>query len=320
MIIITGAAGFIGSCLVSHLNKMGQNELFLVDDFSSSVKNKNLRGKQFINQVHRDIFPDWLNRLTNKIEMVIHLGARTDTTEQNKELLWRLNTDYSKSVWEVCTNKAIPLIYASSAATYGDGSSGYDDNTLPQNLVPLNTYGESKNEFDKWAISQERKPPFWVGLKFFNVFGPNEYHKGRMASVVYHATRQVKNQGYINLFKSHREDYEDGMQLRDFIYITDILNIIDYFRQQTTESGIYNAGTGVANSFLELAQTVFEALGRKPDIRFIDTPIDIRDNYQYFTCAKTDKLLASGYSKPFLSFRDGVTQYVSEYLAEEKYF
>lgn len=319
MIIVTGAAGFIGSCLVSALNKAGRNDLVLVDDFSIRGKKPNLEGKQFLQLVHRDEFNNWLDINKGSIDFIFHMGARTDTTEKDRSLLWRLNTDYSKMIWQHCVRANIPLVYASSAATYGGGELGYDDQIPPKLLKPLNPYGESKNVFDDWVLNQKHHPSFWAGLKFFNVYGPNEYHKGRMASVVFHAYNQIIKQGYVNLFRSHKAGIDDGMQLRDFIYIEDVLTILLYFMKARPANGLYNVGTGKAESFLHLVQSIFKALDQKPDIRFVDTPTDIRDTYQYFTEAKLDKLHSTGFHQKFHSLEKGVATYVKDFLQTGEY-
>jgi ADP-L-glycero-D-manno-heptose 6-epimerase len=252
---------------------------------------------------------------------VFHLGARTDTTEQSVAIFDELNLNYSKKMWQVCTQYNIPLIYASSAATYGNGEFGYDDNhDVVNQLVPLNPYGESKNDFDKWVLQQKSTPPFWAGLKFFNVYGPNEYHKGRMASVIFHSFHQLINTRKIKLFKSHNPNYTDGGQMRDFIYVKDLINICLFLKQNQTQSGIYNVGTGKAETFLELALSTFDALGIEPNIDFVDTPIDIRDKYQYFTEANMKKLISIGYTKPFYSLEEGVKDYVQNYLVKGLYW
>ena len=323
MIILTGVSGFIGSCLLTQLNQSGFNrEIVVVDDFYKLYKDKNTDNKAVREWMHRDIFLDWFEKTTQKVDLVIHIGARTDTTLQNIETFDELNVNYSKRIWTACARKQIPMIYASSAATYGDGSLGFDDNHEQIHLLkPLNPYGESKQQFDLWALEQEEKPPFWVGCKFFNVYGPNEYHKGRMASVIFHTYQQIRNTGGMKLFKSHRPDYADGHQSRDFIYVKDILEIILFFIQnQSTESGIYNFGTGKARTFLDLAKNTFKAIGVPENISYVDTPIDIRDTYQYFTEANMAKLRSAGYTKPFYSLEEGVEEYVKEYLMRDKYF
>jgi ADP-L-glycero-D-manno-heptose 6-epimerase len=320
MIVITGSAGFIGSCLVSKFNAEGVNNLVLVDDFSKKEKEPNYVLKTFYQKIERKNFISWFDKNSDIIECVIHLGARTDTTEFNVELFNELNLDYTKSVWNICTASQIPLIYASSAATYGLGEQGYnDDESLIPLLKPLNPYGESKNDFDKWANTRTQSPPYWYGLKFFNVYGPNEYHKARMASVIMHAYNQVINSGKVKLFRSHNPDYPDGGQLRDFVYVKDVLDVIWFLYSQKPKSGIYNLGSGTARTFLDLARATFNAMNKKPKIEFIDTPSDIRDKYQYFTEANMNKLISTGYKKPFTSLEDGVKDYVRNYLQGHKY-
>lgn len=318
MIVITGAAGFIGSGLARHLNNLGYDNLVLVDDFSRADKNKNLEHKAFALQIHRNDFPGWLWEKHYFVDTIFHIGARTDTTEQNWDIFQELNLDYTKTLWELCTQHSIPFIYASSAATYGLGEKGYDDrHDLVEDLSPLNPYGDSKNEFDKWALQQTKQPPNWYGLKFFNVYGPNEYHKGRMASVIFHTSRQIKATGKMKLFRSHRKDYEDGQQQRDFIYVKDVLKVMYWLYHSKPESGLYNLGTGQARSFWDLATSTFIALGKTPDISFIDTPEDIRETYQYFTEANMSKLREAGYREDFYSLEEGVADYVTNYLKEE---
>ena len=328
MIIVTGAAGFIGSCLAGKLNNKGLKEIILVDDFSKTEKEANTRHKVCAGKVERNQFFEWLKINHSEVEMIFHLGARTDTTEFNMAIFDELNLNYSKAMWKACTEYDIPLIYASSAATYGDGSLGYDDDpALIPALKPLNPYGISKNEFDKWVLLQTTRPPYWYGLKFFNVFGPNEYHKGRMASVVYHSYRQicgtwdagrrmwdVGRGTSVKLFRSHNPNYSDGGQLRDFIYVKDVVDVIYYLWNHKKDSGIYNLGTGHARTFLDLATAVFHAMNLEPVIEFIDTPADIRDKYQYFTEANMKKLHATGYDRPFYSLEKGIEEYVQGYL------
>lgn len=319
MIIITGAAGFIGSCLVARLNEEGHFHLGLVDDFSSENKKRNYESKRYLNTIERREFIDWLDLQHDSIDFIFHLGARTDTTEANKELLDDLNLNYSKDIWQRCTQYGIPLIYASSAATYGNGELGYDDeHGLIQKLKPLNPYGVSKNEFDKWVLQQTETPPFWCGLKFFNVYGPNEYHKSRMASVVFHGFNQIRESGCIRLFRSYRREFNDGEQRRDFIYVKDVTEVLLFFFQQQKSPGIYNLGTGIARTFLDLAYSTFQAMSLPPDIRWIEMPADIRDNYQYFTQANMQKLRSIGYVKPFYSLEEGVREYVQQYLLSNK--
>jgi len=321
MIIVTGAAGFIGSCLVNRLNNKGYRNIVVVDDFSNPVKNKNLETKAFIAKVHRNDFFHWIKENHSDIEFVFHLGARTDTTEFKKAIFDELNLNYSKDMWNVCTEYNIPLIFASSAATYGNGEYGYsDDHAIIEKLKPLNPYGESKNDFDKWVLKQEKAPYYWAGVKFFNVFGPNEYHKGRMASVVFHAFNQIKETGKLKLFRSHNPDYKDGGQLRDFIYVKDIVNLLWLGMMHRKDSGIYNMGTGKARTFYDLGKAVFHAMGKPLSIEFIDTPLDIRDKYQYFTEADMSKLHSLNINVPFYSLEEGIENYVQEYLIRGIYY
>jgi ADP-L-glycero-D-manno-heptose 6-epimerase len=321
MVIITGAAGFIGSCLVNKLNNKGYKDIVVVDDFTSQLKNKNLEHKVFTEKTHRDLLFNWLEENYQKIEFILHIGARTDTAERNKEIFDRLNLNYSMSVWHYCVSFQIPLIYASSAATYGLGEFGYkDDHRIIKKLQPLNLYGASKNDFDKWVLDQKETPPFWAGLKFFNVYGPNEYHKSRMASVVFHSFSQIRENGHVQLFKSHHPDFEDGKQLRDFIYVKDVIHVIYFLMQNKPKSAIYNLGTGQARTFIDLVNAVFRSLNQDPVIEFIDTPQDIRDKYQYFTEANMAKLNKAGFLDTFYSLEDGIEEYVQEFLIPGRYF
>ncbi len=326
MIVITGAAGFIGSCLVRKFNDEGYSDLILVDEFNHPEKNRNLEGKQYLQRIDRQEFLAWFNDHAEEIDIVFHIGARTDTTEKDTHIFDELNLNYSKSVWKTCARHHIPLIYASSAATYGLGEHGYDDrHDIVKDLHPLNPYGLSKNDFDAWALEQRKAPPLWIGLKFFNVYGPNEYHKGRMASVIFHTVRQIKATGMMKLFRSHRPDIADGYQSRDFIYIKDVIDICYFFFLKALQdgasssiSGLYNVGTGKARTFLDLATLTFKAMDLEPRITFIDTPADIRDTYQYFTEARMDKLRSIGYQQEFFSLEAGIDDYVRHYLLEER--
>lgn len=321
MIVVTGAAGFIGSCLVSKLNDEGYKDIVVVDHFDNEEKNKNLVGKSIKESVDRDNFIDWLDEVQDKVEFIFHLGARTNTAEFDAELLAKLNTDYTKAVWQKCIAYQIPLVYASSAATYGLGEYGYvDDHSKIEHLIPLNPYGDSKNEFDKWALKQEETPFFWAGLKFFNVYGPNEYHKGRMASVIMHAFNQIKATDGMKLFRSHNPEFKDGEQKRDFVYVKDVVNVCMFLMNHRKDSAIYNLGSGKARTFLDLVRATFKAMDKEEQISFIDTPADIRDKYQYFTEADMNKLKSIGYDTPFTSLEEGVTDYVKNYLIEGKYY
>lgn len=352
-IIVTGSAGFIGSYMVGYLNKKGYENLILADEFDDDEKELNLHGKKYWVRVERENLFEWLNIENPKVDFVFHLGARTDTTEFDYSIHEKLNVEYSKKIWQYCSEKNIPLVYASSAATYGAGEFGYkDEHSIVENLQPLNAYGVSKNEFDKWAVkksqesgampagrqvrSQVSAPPFWAGLKFFNVYGPNEYHKGRMASVILHAFNQIQSTGKVKLFKSHKPEFKDGEQLRDFIYVEDVANVCYWFMSEnsrlTTQdlrlktqdsqlsSGLYNLGTGKARTFIDLVTAIYTSLDLAANIEFIDTPEDIRDKYQYFTEADMTKLRNAGYANEFYTLENGVGDYVKNFLLEKKYY
>ena len=339
MIIITGAAGFIGSCLVRKFNDEDLTDLILVDEFSNSLKSRNLEGKFFKEKIHRNDFLPWFEKSAGQVEFIFHLGARTDTTEQDTAIFDELNLHYSQSVWNICSANNIPLVYASSAATYGMGEHGYDDrHDIVPDLKPLNPSCISKNDFDHWACNpdfQVRKetrnpdfqvqekaipglgsPGYWAGLKFFNVYGPNEYHKGRMASVIFQTVKQIRGTGGMKLFRSHRPGIADGRQQRDFIYVKDVVEVCWFFYKNRTASGLYNVGTGQARTFWDLATATFLAMDLEPNISFIDTPEDIRATYQYFTEANMAKLRAAGYGQVFHSLEEGVGDYVKKYLME----
>lgn len=324
MIVVTGASGFIGSCLIGRLNQDRFMDIVAVDDFkglsthpSHERTGINLEGKHIVAKVDRTDFHRWLRENEDQVQFVFHIGARTDTTEFDKNIFDELNFHYSQEVWKLCAELAIPLVYASSAATYGAGELGYnDDHAIIPSLKPLNPYGDSKNDFDIWALKQEKAPFFWAGLKFFNVYGPNEYHKSRMASVIFHAHRQIAETGSMKLFRSHRPDFADGGQMRDFVYVKDVVEVCIFLMHHRKNSGIYNLGSGVARSFNDLVHATFTAMGKEPRIEYIDTPIDIRDKYQYFTEANMTKLKSIGYTKAFHSLEEGVTDYVTHYLLQ----
>ena len=324
MIVITGSAGFIGSALAARLNEDRFFDLVLVDDFSRPYKGANHVNLTFSQKVDRNDFFEWLDLNESQVQFVFHLGARTDTTEQDRSIFDELNLNYSQQVWNRCTDFGIPLVYASSAATYGGGELGYkDSHELVSQLKPLNPYGESKNDFDQWALKQNelgKAPYFWAGLKFFNVFGPNEYHKGRMASVVFHTFNQVTATGAMKLFRSHREDYTDGGQTRDFVYVKDLTEVCLFLmhHRKSESNGLYNLGSGQARTFLDLAHATFDAMGQERNVSFIDTPEDIRDTYQYFTEADMSKLRSIGYSRPFASLEEAIEDYVKHYLSSGK--
>jgi ADP-L-glycero-D-manno-heptose 6-epimerase len=318
-LVITGAAGFIGSCLISFLNKKGINDIILVDDFNQTRKVGNLNGKNFLSKIDRNQF--FVEIKNYNIEAIFHIGARTDTTEMDVTVFNHLNLEYSKKIWELCVTRQIPLIFASSAATYGGGECGFSDHMdLIPNLKPLNPYGQSKQDFDCWILEQTASPPHWVGLKFFNVFGPNEFHKGRMASVIFHAFHQINQNGSLKLFQSHHPDYEHGGQIRDFIYVKDLLELIWFWHQKKEINGIFNAGTGKARSFNDLGNSIFAALNKKPEIEYIPTPIDIRDKYQYFTEAAMQSSIEAGFHHDYFTLENAVRDYVQHYLIPSSYY
>lgn len=318
MIVITGAAGFIGSYLVGKLNKAGYKDLVLVDKMDDPLKDLNILHKKYLKFIDRDDFFKWLIKHSSEVDFIFHLGARTDTIGQEPELYQQLNLIYSQRLWNICSEIQVPLLYASSAATYGNGEDGFSDShrNIP-NLRPLNLYGWSKHDFDVWALKQIRTPKYWAGLKFFNVYGPNEYHKKRMASVVLHSYQTIKNTGKMRLFRSHHKDYRDGEQSRDFIYVEDIADVMIYFMEHQENTGIYNVGTGKARTFLDLTRSVFKSMNLNPEISFIDTPVELRGRYQYFTEADIKKLRDIGYTKPFTELEEGVENYVGKYLMAE---
>ncbi len=316
MIVLTGAAGFIGSCMLSYLNEKGIDEILLVDKLGKKNKWKNLLNKKFIDFIDRDQFIFDLDEYED-VSFIIHLGACADTTELDLDYLMDVNYEYGKSLFEYATIREIPIIYASSAATYGAGENGYkDDEDKIIKLKPLNPYGFSKQIFDQWVLNLGFEPPFWAGLKFFNVYGPNEYHKDRMASVVYHAYNQLLTTGKIRLFKSHKEGFKNGEQLRDFIYVKDVVKVIYYLMKEQPESGIYNLGTGQARTFKDLATAVINETMPSAKIEYFDMPEDIREKYQYFTEADMTKLRSIGYNEDFYSLEEGIKEYVRDYLSK----
>jgi len=304
--------------MVRRLLDAGYEDILVVDDFSRPDKNRNLEGKKIWGEVHRNNFIRWFERNHADVDAVIHLGARTDTTEMDTRIFDELNLDYSKAVWMMCCAFDKPLLYASSAATYGLGELGYtDDHTLIPQLKPLNPYGQSKQDFDVWVLQQIAAgvaPPHWAGFKFFNVYGPNEYHKGRMASVIWHAFNQIGKTGKMKLFRSHNPQFKDGEQMRDFVYVKDVVDVCLFWMSHQKNSGIYNLGSGKARTFLDLVKSVFKAMNKKENIEFVDTPADIRDKYQYFTEANMQKLKSIGYSTPFHTLEEGTQDYVRNYL------
>ena len=316
MIIVTGGAGFIGSCVVRSLNDVGRDDIVIVDNIAETDKWLNMRNKRYIKYVHKSRFLEELPQYDG-VEAIIHMGAQSSTTERDFDYLWQNNFEYTKALWNYCAEKQISFVYASSAATYGDGSQGFDDQSDIDLLLPLNGYGYSKQLFDLWVKHQAKIfPAHYAGLKFFNVYGPNEYFKGPMASMVFHGFNQIKADGEIRLFKSSNPQYEDGGQLRDFVYVKDICSVILWLLQ-TKVSGLFNVGTGGAQSFRELAEATFHALGMEPNIRYIDMPDKLRGKYQYYTQAEMGLLRDYGYEQPFANLEQGVTDYVQNHLAQD---
>jgi ADP-L-glycero-D-manno-heptose 6-epimerase len=328
MIIVTGAAGMIGSAMVWKLNEMGRNDIIVVDKLRTEEKWLNLRKRDYADWVDRDELFNWLANPANaeKITGVVHMGACSATTERDGDFLMENNYGYSKKLWDFCAARKIPYVYASSAATYGAGELGYNDDVTPEELKklqPLNKYGYSKKIFDDWAFKQSIAPKQWCGLKFFNVYGPQEYHKGRMASMVFHTFNQYRDNGGVKLFKSHKEGFKDGEQLRDFVYLKDVVDVMYFLLTEKVESGVYNIGTGEARSFLDLSMATMRAASNNPELKvedvveFIPMPEDLRGRYQYFTQASMEKLKRAGYTKKFTSLEEGVKDYVQNYLAKE---
>ena len=321
MILVTGAAGFIGSCLVSKLNQLGFNDLLLVDDFSYESKKNNLIQKKFIKKVDRLDFINNIDFFFSDIHLVYHLGARTDTIDTNEDVFLKLNLNYSKKIWQKCVENQIPILYASSAACYGNGKLGFDDcHKLVHRLKPLNAYARSKNNFDKWVLDQSLYPPFWAGIRFFNVYGHNEYHKGRMASVILHAFNNINQKGKIELFKSYLKEYNNGDQSRDFIYVKDLIQVIILMMTKKNKSGIYNLGTGKSRTFNDLARAIFKSMGKVEKIFYIDMPSEIKETYQYYTEANMKKFVSNKYKFNFTNLEEGVSDYINNYLLYSKYY
>jgi len=316
MIVVTGAAGFIGANIVSALNAEEETDIVAVD--VAGQVTPYLESVQIREFVERDALPAWLERHATDVRQILHMGACSDTTCSDREFMMRNNLDYTCWLWNFCAKHGVRLVYASSAATYGDGSNGYDDTTDPALLKPLNLYGESKQLFDLWALEQSKTPNGWAGLKFFNVYGPHENHKGRMASVVFHSFNQIKSVGGVKLFASDRPGIPDGGQMRDFIYVKDVVAAVLHCARAPRENigALFNVGTGKARSFADLATAVFRALSLEPNIQYIPMPVDLKGKYQYFTEAKMSKLQASGLTQPFHSLEAGVSDYVRKLNAD----
>lgn len=316
MIIVTGGAGFIGSCVVRSLNEAGCSDIVIVDNISETDKWMNMRNKKYIKYVHKSKFLEELPTYEN-VEAIVHMGAQSSTTERDFDYLWENNFEYTKALWNYCAEKHISFIYASSAATYGDGSLGFNDRMDIDQLLPLNGYGYSKQLFDQWVKHQAKTfPAQYCGLKFFNVYGPNEYFKGSMASMVFHGFNQIKETGKVKLFKSCNPNYKDGGQLRDFVYVKDICKVIMWLLVNKHVSGLFNVGTGRAQSFAELAEATFHALDLEPNIEYIDMPEKLRGKYQYYTKAEMSRLYDAGYPYHFADVENGVRDYVQSHLAQ----
>ena len=320
MIILTGGGGMIGSMIAWHLNtQMNFDDFVIVDDLINKQQENNFNKRKFIEYIEKDDLKKYLSDKKN-VSAVIHMGAISATTESNFNRLLQSNIRFSQALWHWCAENKVPFIYASSAATYGDGSVGYDDNESElDKLSPLNAYGYSKHFFDRWVQLELSKnqptPPQWCGLKFFNVYGPNEYHKGRMASVVFHSFNQFKETNQIKLFKSEHPSYADGMQVRDFIYVKDAVKIIIFFLNNNNFSGLYNAGTGNAETFKALAKAVLiNTKGQPDDIKYIEMPNDLKGKYQYYTQATMNKINSIGFNDNFMNLKEGVTDYLESYL------
>lgn len=316
-VIVTGGAGFIGSCIVRVLNDMGIEDITIVDHVCETDKWMNMRNKKYVEYINRDEFLDRLPEYAGKVTHVIHMGACSATTERDFDFLYKNNLEYSKELWKFCTDNQISFIYASSAATYGDGAEGFDDRRDIKYLRPLNGYGYTKHLFDLWVEKQEKTPKQHVGFKFFNVYGPNEYFKGTMASVIFHTFNDVRKTGKKGLFKSYKDGYEDGGQLRDFVYVKDICKVIQFMMKHSEVSGLFNLGTGEARSFYDLAVATFTAMGLEPNIEFIEMPESLKGKYQYYTQANMEKLRSVGYTESFYSLEEGAKDYVQNYLMKD---
>ncbi len=320
MIIITGAAGFIGSALVWRLNQLGKNDILIVDELGNDEKWKNLVCLNFEDFINKDVFIQKTEAgFDFNAEAIIHMGANSSTTEKDADSLLNNNFEYTKKLALYSTSKNIRFIYASSAATYGDGSLGFsDDDQNCRNLRPLNMYGYSKNLFDVWALKKNLLDKI-VGIKYFNVFGPNEYHKGDMRSVVHKAFEQIRDTGKVKLFKSNRKEYKDGEQKRDFIYVKDAVDMTLFFLEKKDKNGLYNVGSGKARTWNDLVTTLFTALNKKVNIEYINLPSHLAEKYQYFTEADLTKIKKAGYTKEISSLEKGVTDYVKNYLVTNKF-
>lgn len=315
-VIVTGGAGFIGSCMVRMLNDMGIEDIYIVDHIHETDKWKNMTNKKYIEYIERDDFLKKLDSFSGKVSHIIHMGACSATTERNFDFLYKNNFEFTKRIWKFCVENQISMINASSAATYGAGENGFDDKINIDVLRPLNGYGYSKQLFDQWERNQILRPLQYVGFKFFNVYGPNEYYKQGMASVIFHSFNKIRETGEMGLFKSYKKEYKDGEQLRDFVYVKDICKVTKFMIENPNISGLFNLGTGEARSFYDLAKATFESMGLVPNIKFVDMPESLREKYQYYTQADMQKLREAGYKEKFYSLEEGCRDYVTNYLLE----
>ncbi|MFT4152619.1 ADP-glyceromanno-heptose 6-epimerase [Parafilimonas sp.] len=325
VILLTGAAGFIGSCVLQFFNEQGKDDIVLVDKFTDLQKERNWKDKRYKYLVDRELILEWLDENKPNIEFIIHLGARTNIRENNNGVFQEMNVEYSEDIWNYATAYNIPLIYASSAATYGNGELGFtDDDQMISDFHPLNEYAVSKHDFDKWAVGQLNAPPCWAGLKFFNIYGPNEYHKGEGCSVVFKTFKQIQESNCVTLYKSNNDAFEDGGQLRDFVYVKDVAKLIWWMYNamlhkewQPEKNGLYNVGTGEARSFNDVAKLIFKALDKAPNITYVEMPEDVAGGFRGASKATTVKLKHAGYNEPFTSLEEGIEDYIKNYLAKK---
>ncbi len=316
-IIVTGGAGFIGSCILRALNDAGYTDIIVVDNICSTEKWRNLVNKSYTEYISRNEFLQRLPEFSGKVSHIFHMGACSSTTERDFDFLYKNNFEYTKALWNFCVREKIAFYYASSAATYGAGENGFDDEKDISVLRPLNGYGYSKQLFDLWEQKQTEKPAQHCGFKFFNVYGPNEYFKGSMASVIFHSFNKITQTGEMGLFKSYKEGVEDGKQRRDFVYVKDICKVMMFVMNHPQINGLFNLGTGTARTFYDLCANTFSAMGLPANIKIVDMPETLRAKYQYYTQASMDKLRKAGYNEPFYTLEEGVTDYVQNYLAKD---